>query len=96
MPGHVTQLFGGSGLACFGIGGRDVEEDATLDHDRGIGHPVEPRADWEDCVKPDVHVLEGRDRDYCELGAGIWNRRLGGCPPWIMTGVFEPRKVEAE
>ena len=73
MPGHITKLSGGSGKTCFRIGGRDVEEDATLDHDRGIGDPIEPCADWEDGVKPDVHVLEGRDGDYRELGTGIRN-----------------------
>ena len=73
MPGHITQLSGGSGKTCFRIGGRDVEEDATLDHDRGIGDPIEPCADWEDGVKPDVHVLEGREGDYSELGTGIRN-----------------------
>ena len=92
----TCRLLGGSGETCFGVRGCDVEEETALDNDRGIRDTVEPRADREDGVKPDVHVLEGRDRDYRELGAGIWDCRFGGCPPWIVTGVFEPRKVEAK
>ena len=57
MSGHVTKLFGGSGQACFGIGGHNVEEDATLDHDRGIGDTIEPCADWKDRVQLNVHIL---------------------------------------
>lgn len=73
MAGHITKLLGGSGDTCCWIGGCYVEEDSTLDHDRGIGDPVEPGADREDGVKPDIHVLEGCERDHCELGASIWD-----------------------
>ena len=96
MAGNIAKLFRGFADTCLGIRGCDVEEDTTLDHDRGIGDTIKPGANWKDGVQLDVHVLEDCEGDHCELGSGVWHCGLGGRPPGIVTGVPKPRNVEAE
>ena len=96
MAGDITKLLAGFADTCFGIRGCDVEEDSTLDHDRGIGDTIESGADWKDRVQLDVHVLDGCEGDHCELGSGVRHCRFGGRPPRVVAGVSEPWEIEAK